>query len=94
MTNANADLKPAFRDIAQRMQNAYDGLVENLVELGGISQEEADLAARAFIKAKACKLALGIGRYEFKHGAFLEPAVIQNAVEVGRTLRPFGFNAR
>jgi hypothetical protein len=67
--------------IATRMQNAYDGLVTNLVELGGINDVEAGMVADLYIRKRLVRLDMVGGRYNVKHGAYFDRAVILNALD-------------
>lgn len=65
--------------LAQRIANAEAGFVQVVMEKG-FTHEEATKAMHTMLKLKVAKLDVRIGRITVKHGAFLEPAVIRNAV--------------
>lgn len=66
--------------VAQRIVNAGEWLVDTLAEAANISRDDAQKAARYYVKHKLVKLDPIIGRYDFKHGAFIESDVIRRAV--------------
>ena len=67
--------------IAQRMANAFDGLVENLSSLGGISTDAARVVAKSYIRNRYVKLDAVGGTYNAKHGAFFDRDVIERAAK-------------
>ena len=68
-----------LNDMMQRADNAHKGLIDILTEHG--AGEYAPQVADLYIKEKAVKLDANIGRYIFKHGAFLDSEVIGNAID-------------
>ena len=66
-------------DMMQRVDNAHKNLIEVLTEYG--AGDYAPQVADLYIKEKAVKLDANIGRYIFKHGAFLDSEGISNAVD-------------
>lgn len=66
-------------DMMKRADNAHNGLIEILTEHG--AGEYAPQVADLYIKEKAVKLDANLGRYIFKHGAFLDSEVIGNAID-------------
>ena len=73
-------MKNEFKDIARRIENAHNDFIANVVEQFNVTTEDAEKVLRVFKKAKAVKLAVGIGRYELTHGAFWEKDVIHRAI--------------
>lgn len=68
------------RHVAQRMVNAADCFVSMLIEMHGITKIEAYKVLTEYRKAKVVKLDAVGGRYNIKHGVFLDRDVIQNAI--------------
>ena len=68
-----------FEDMMQRADNAHKNLIEVLTEYG--AGEYAPQVAELYIKEKVVKLEVNMGRYVFKHGAFLDSQVIENAID-------------
>ena len=68
-----------FEDMMQRADNAHKNLIEVLTEYG--AGEYAPQVAELYIKEKVVKLEVYMGRYVFKHGAFLDSQVIENAID-------------
>lgn len=54
---------------------------EQLKNLAGLSDQEAEKAAATMIKLKVAKLNKKSGNIEVVHGAYLDPAAIKNAVD-------------
>jgi hypothetical protein len=73
---------PGTKAIAQAMVDAENSFIETLINLGGISRDDAWKAFATLRKAKALKLDLPMRRYTVKHGAFLERTAIRRAVEL------------
>lgn len=70
----------SFQAIAQRMDNAKVNFIETLMNLGGISKDEARKVMELYLKNKLARIDTGIGRIQVKHGAFLDREVILRAV--------------
>ena len=70
------DLKP----MAIRIANAYNGLVENIQTLGGISNADAVIVANKYIKLKIVKLDVMGAMYKVKNGAYFDADVINCAI--------------
>jgi hypothetical protein len=68
-----------LNDMMQRADNAHKDLIEVLAEHG--AGYYAPDVAELYIKEKLVKLDANIGRYIFKHGAFLDSEVINNAIK-------------
>ena len=68
-----------INDINIRIENAEMNLVETLRDAG--AGDYAEDVATYYINEKIVKLDMTIGRYQFAHGAFLEAAVINRAIE-------------
>ena len=67
------------RAIAQRIVNAEENFIEARIAQG-FTRQEAIKAMNTMLRLKVAKLDPVIGRIEVKHGAFLEPFAILNAV--------------
>lgn len=81
INQGDAHMTIGTKNIAQRIVNAENHMIETLSTIADISQVDAAKAFNAFRKFKAIKLDAVNGRYLVKHGAFMEPAVILRAVE-------------
>lgn len=68
-----------LEDMMKRADNAHNGLIDILTEHG--AGEYAPQVADLYIKEKVVKLEVNMGRYIFKHGAFLDSEVIENAID-------------
>jgi phage-related protein (TIGR01555 family) len=69
------------RNTAHRIVTAENNFRETLMRSApGITEAEAEKAMRTMLKLKVAKLDPIIGRIDVKHGAFLEPEAIRNAV--------------
>lgn len=75
-------MKQGFKDIAQRLANADQNFVDNVVETFGTTVAEAEKVLRVFKKAKAVKRNVAMGRYDLTHGAFWEADVIARTLQV------------
>lgn len=73
-------MKTAMHDIAIRMDNAHIGFIANVQEQFGFTAQEAETILHVFIKAKAVKLNVAMGRYDLKHGAFWDKDVMLRAL--------------
>lgn len=87
--NSNAELKmlkkelePGLRAVAQRIANAEQLFVSNVMEFASLSREDAYKVFREFVKRKAVKLDAVNGRYDLKHGAFWDKPVFTRAIEM------------
>lgn len=70
---------PGTKAIAARIVNAERGFVETIMRQG-FTETEATKAMRTMLKLKVAKLDPIIGRISVKHGAYLEPDALRNAV--------------
>lgn len=70
------------RAVAQRIVNAEQLFVRNVMEFASLSHEDAYKVLREFVKRKAVKLDAVNGRYDLKHGAFWDKAVFTRAIEM------------
>jgi len=81
--DADADQPPnpkGTRAMAQRIVNAEDGFIETIQE-HGFTREEAVKAMATMLRTKVAVLDPVGGTIRVKHGAFLDPEVIRNAVD-------------
>lgn len=65
--------------VAQRLVNAHENFIAVCGERG-FTAAEADHILNVYKKAKAVKLNISMGRYDFKHGVFLDADVMRNAL--------------
>ena len=77
-----AGYEKGLRDVATRMDNATENLVTTLMERGEIDRVSAELAFEYFRAHKLMKLNVALGRYDVKHGGYLERDAIRRAVEL------------
>ena len=70
------------KEIAQRIVNAENSMIDEIVEQFGFSENEAEKILKVFKKAKAVKLDVYMGRYELTHGAFWCKEVMKNALNI------------
>jgi hypothetical protein len=68
------------KNTAHRIVTAENNFVESLVRIAGCTEEEARKAMRTMLNLKVAKLDAVIGKINVKHGAFLEPDAIRNAI--------------
>lgn len=68
-----------FRPMAIRMSNADAWLINTLMDAAQIDRDAAIKAANYYIKHKIAKMDVAHGKYSFKHGVFLDAAIIKNA---------------
>lgn len=73
-------MKKQFEPIAHRINQARIEFVNNVMEQFNKTQDEANKVLDVFIKAKAVKLNVAMGRYDLTHGAYWELSVINNAL--------------
>ena len=69
-------------NMSDRIDNAKTNFVEMLMNMHGITQEQAEHVLAVFIKHKAVKRDIVNGRYNVTHGAYLEAHVITNALNM------------
>ena len=67
--------------IAQRIVNAGQEFVENLMQLSGCTKAEAEKVFALYRKERLVKRDAVHGRYSVTHGAFLDADVIRRAIE-------------
>ncbi len=77
MASIKREMKPVFT----RIENAIQNFIDNTVEQG-FTADEAVKILNVYKKAKAVKLNVAMGRYDIKHGAFLDIDVMRRALEV------------
>lgn len=76
-------MQKSFQDMATRADNAVILWRDTLAEKG-FTSDEANAILSLYKRENLVKLDWGIGRYSVKHGAFLEPDVLQNALDATR----------
>jgi len=75
-------MKKQFEPIADRISQARIEFVGSVMEQFNKTQDEANKVLDVFIKVKAVKLNVAMGRYDLTHGAYWETAVIDNALSL------------
>jgi hypothetical protein len=68
------------RQVAQRIVNAGENFVATVQEITGCTRAEGFKALDTMRKLKVIKLDVTAGRYMAKHGAFMEPDALRNAI--------------
>lgn len=66
-----------FRAMAQRMVNAEEKFVADIMALGGLSSEQAETVLAAYRKAKVVKMDAVGGTLTVRHGALLDRDVLR-----------------
>ncbi|WJJ55379.1 hypothetical protein QB910_000135 [Dabrowskivirus KKP3916] len=77
-----SDLKEQLKPVFKRALIAHDKFVEEVQEQFGFSEDEAEKILNVFIKAKAVKRNVAMGRYDLTHGAYWDKEVMQRALQV------------
>lgn len=70
------------KQVAQRMVNAENLFIENVMEIAKISKEDAEKVFQVYLKEKIIKLDAVMGVYKIMHGAFYEMPVIKRAIDL------------
>ena len=73
--------KQSFKDMATRADNAVVAWRDMLAD-DGFTANQADAILRLYKQEKLVKLDWGIGRYNVRHGAFLNADVLHRALQV------------
>lgn len=68
------------KQVAQRIVNAAEHFVGVVQQITGCSREEGFTALDTMRKLKVVKLDVAAGRYQVKHGAFLEADTLRAAI--------------
>ena len=76
------EIKSAFRDIAQRIENAESSFIADAQEQFGFTSEEATKILRIYKKEKIVKVDPVMGVARVSHGIFWEKETMQNALKV------------
>lgn len=71
-----------LRDVAQRMVNAENNMIETIMERGGLDRAQAAEAFNTLQSAKGLKLDAVGGRYTVKHGRMMERDFLRKAAGV------------
>lgn len=74
-------MKTEFQPVFTRVENAIQNFIDLTVEMG-FTADEAVKILNVYKKAKVVKLNVAMGRYDFKHGAFVDADVMRRALEV------------
>ncbi len=70
----------SFKDMATRADNAVIAWRDMLAN-HGFTADQADAILRLYLQEKLVKLDWGIGRYNVRHGAFLNADVLHRALQ-------------
>ena len=70
-----------LEDMFTRIKNGETRFIEMLMEQYGCTEAEATKVLNLFVKHKIARIDSGVGQVIIKHGAFLEPGVIQRAID-------------
>jgi len=68
--------------IFQRIENAQNSFIDNVMEQFGYTEEEAERILKAYQKAKAVKLNSAMGRYDLTHGIYWDREVMERALSL------------
>jgi len=77
----NTEKIPGTKAMAQRIVNAENDFVENIVEQFEFSPEDAKTIFSEFVNLKLVKLDVIMGRYQLKDGRFWDKEVMQRIFE-------------
>jgi hypothetical protein len=80
VTNQGKSAMNGTKEIAQRLVNAELDFVATVQEITGCTREEGFKALVTMKRLKVVKLDAGIGRYQVKHGAYMEAQALRNAI--------------
>jgi hypothetical protein len=67
-------------DIVTRQESAYQNLIDTLKQYG--AGDFAPEVANLYLKERIATLDVRMGKCQFKHGAFLESAIIERAISM------------
>jgi hypothetical protein len=73
-------MQQSFKNMATRMVNAENDFIAALVDIAGITTDEAFKVLATYRKAKVLKNDYAVSRISVKHGAFLNREVILRAL--------------
>ena len=76
---AASDMQPGLKNVASRMDQADAGFKDNLKELGGLTDEQAEKAFDYYKENKLFKPDAVMGKHTAKHGAYMDRDVIRKA---------------
>lgn len=74
----------SYEALAGGTDRAHAGFVQALIDIAGISENEAVAVKNLYLKNKLAKSDAIMGRITVKHGAYLDREVILRAVEMAR----------
>jgi hypothetical protein len=72
---------PGTKAVAQRIDNAFTHFTELCSDRGFTADEAATILA-VYRKLRIVKLNVASGRFDFRHGAFVDTEVMRNALKV------------
>jgi hypothetical protein len=76
---AASDIQPGLKNVASRMDQADASFKDNLKELGGLTDEQAQKAFDYYKENKLIKSDAVMGKHTAKHGAYMDRDVIRKA---------------
>lgn len=79
-TTMASTMSKGTKAMAERMVRAEESFLDVLVDLGGISRDEAERVLAYYRKHRLVKMDAVNGRMDVSNGAFLERDVIRRAV--------------
>ena len=82
-----SDMSAGLKNVAQRMANAENNFLDTLVDLGGITRQQATTVLGAYRKAKVVKMDAVNGRMSVTHGSYLDRDVIRRAAGLEKNAR-------
>lgn len=71
-------MQQSFKDIAQRIENAHTRFLTCAMELGELTEAQAEKVMRLYSKAKVLKFHPTCGDFSIIHGVYLDKQVLQN----------------
>jgi hypothetical protein len=77
------DISGSTRALAQRLVRAETAFLAMCKERAGLSDAEAKIVLRFYLKKKLMKLDAIMGTYHVKHGALLDISTLKAAAEQG-----------
>jgi hypothetical protein len=80
-SHGEKQMQQSFRNMATRAVNAENSFAASLVEIAGITTEEAFRVLATYRKIKVVKNDYAVSRISVKHGGFLDRDVILRALE-------------
>ena len=78
--NILRDAEPGLRNMATRIAQAEENFVAILMQQGSLTKPQAEKVFQIYKKLRVIKLDAVNGRYNVKHGGFLDGEIIHRAL--------------